>query len=159
MDREANRYFQRQVAVAEWVQLLDRSFHAQCGRQYSGGAQRIAVHLGRGRELEWLVQAMGTQFEPFLETSALHHCQLRCVWHRRWKLPAANWCKPQIQRVAIRVSARFRQILASSSAKLPQYPCPPVCTTRQPGSFGSRRHHAKPTGEDSGRRRGQLSPQ
>ena len=48
--------------------------------------------------------------------------------------------------------------LTRAALSFPNVLVPPVCTTRPPGSFGTRRNHAKPTGGDSGRRRGQSSP-
>ena len=64
---EPNRHFARQAAVAEWAELLGKSFYAQCG-----SIQAVLDALPEawdepGRELEQLVWDTGPLFEPFCQ--------------------------------------------------------------------------------------------
>ena len=65
---EPDRYFQRQTAVAEWAELLGRSFHAQCGSPKAVLDALPEAWDVAGRELEKLIWATGLLFEPFCET-------------------------------------------------------------------------------------------
>ena len=64
---EPNCHFARQAAVAEWAELLGKSFYAQCG-----SIQAVLDALPEawdepGRELEQLVWDTGPLFEPFCQ--------------------------------------------------------------------------------------------
>ena len=65
---EADRHFRRQAAVAEWAELLGKSFHAQCGSIEAVLDALPEAWDQAGRELEQLVWATGPLFKPFCET-------------------------------------------------------------------------------------------
>ena len=60
-----DRYFQRQLAVAEWAELLGKSFYAQCGSMEAVLAALPPAWDQRSRELEALVRRSLPQWEPF----------------------------------------------------------------------------------------------
>ena len=66
--QEPDRYFRRQAAVAEWAELLGKSFYAQCG-----SIEAVLVELPpawdeAGMELEKLVLQSEPLFDPFCAT-------------------------------------------------------------------------------------------
>ena len=60
-----DRYFQRQLAVAEWAELLGKSFYAQCGSMEAVLAALPPAWDQRSRELEALVRRILPLWEPF----------------------------------------------------------------------------------------------
>ena len=60
-----DRYFQRQLAVAEWAELLGKSFYAQCGSMEAVLAALPPAWDQRSRELEALVRRSLPLWEPF----------------------------------------------------------------------------------------------
>lgn len=65
---EPNRYFQRQAAVAEWAELLGKSYYAQCGSIEAVLAVLPTAWDQAGQELEQLMRLSAPVFEPFCET-------------------------------------------------------------------------------------------
>ena len=65
---EMDRYFQRQAAVAEWAELLGKSFYAQCGSIEAVLDLLPEAWDDAGKELKQWVWATGPLFEPFCET-------------------------------------------------------------------------------------------
>ncbi len=65
---EMDRYFQRQAAVAEWAELLGKSFYAQCGSIEAVLNLLPEPWDKAGEELKTLVWTTGPLFEPFCET-------------------------------------------------------------------------------------------
>ena len=63
--QDADPYFQRQAAVAEWAELLGKSFYAQCGSIEAVLAALPPARDQRSRELEALVQQSQPLFVPF----------------------------------------------------------------------------------------------
>ena len=61
----ADRYFRRQAAVAEWAELLGKSFYAQCGSIEAVLAQLPPSWDQSGRALEFLVRRSQPLFQPF----------------------------------------------------------------------------------------------
>ena len=68
MDREVDCYFQHQAAVAKWAELLNRSFHVQCGSIQAVLNVLPPTWIEVGRKLEWLVWTTRPLFQPFCET-------------------------------------------------------------------------------------------
>ena len=64
-----DRYFQRQLAVAEWAELLGKSFYAQCGSIEAVLAALPPARDASGRELEALVRRSQPLFVPFCADS------------------------------------------------------------------------------------------
>ena len=64
-----DRYFQRQLAVAEWAELLGKSFYAQCGSIEAVLAALPPAGDARSRELEALVRQSQPLFVPFCADS------------------------------------------------------------------------------------------
>ena len=65
---EMDRYFQRQAAVAEWAELLGKSFYAQCGSIEAVLNLLPEPWDKAGEELKTLVWTSGPLFDPFCET-------------------------------------------------------------------------------------------
>ena len=63
----ANRYFQRQAAVAEWAELLSQSFFAQCGSLEAVLAYLPPAGDESGQELESLIRKSQRLFQPFCQ--------------------------------------------------------------------------------------------
>ena len=63
--QDPDRYFQRQITVAEWAELLGKSFYAQCGSIEAVLAALPPAWDASGRELEFLVRQSQELFEPF----------------------------------------------------------------------------------------------
>lgn len=61
----ADEYFQRQAAVAEWAELLGKSFYAQCSSIEAVMAQLPPAWDQSGRALEFHVRRSQSLFEPF----------------------------------------------------------------------------------------------
>ena len=61
----ANRYFQRQAAVAQWAELLGQSFFAQCSSLEAVLAYLPPAWDERGQELETLIRNTQPLFQPF----------------------------------------------------------------------------------------------
>ena len=64
---EMDRYFQRQAAVAEWAELLGKSFYAQCGSIEAVLDLLPVPWDDAGEELNNWVWATSRLFEPFCE--------------------------------------------------------------------------------------------
>ena len=66
--QEPDRYFRRQAAVAEWAELLGRSFYAQCGSIEAVLASLPPAWDPAGRQLEHFIRRSEPLFEPFCTT-------------------------------------------------------------------------------------------
>ena len=66
--QEPDRYFRRQAAVAEWAELLGKSFYAQCGSIEAVLAALPPAWDQDGRQLEHFVRRSEPLFEPFCTT-------------------------------------------------------------------------------------------
>ena len=66
--QEPDRYFRRQAAVAEWAELLGKSFYAQCGSIEGVLAALPPAWDQAGRQLEHFIRRSESLFEPFCAT-------------------------------------------------------------------------------------------
>ena len=66
--QEPDRYFRRQAAVAEWAELLGKSFYAQCGSIEAVLASLPPAWDPAGRQLEHFIRRSEPLFEPFCTT-------------------------------------------------------------------------------------------
>lgn len=66
--QEPDRYFRRQAAVAEWAELLGKSFYAQCGSIEAVLASLPPAWDQPGRQLEHFIRRSEPLFVPFCAT-------------------------------------------------------------------------------------------
>ncbi len=66
--QEPDRYFRRQAAVAEWAELLGKSFYAQCGSIEAVLAALSPAWDQAGRQSEHFIRCSEPLFVPFRET-------------------------------------------------------------------------------------------